>query len=136
MSSKRAESKEADDTGASTPAAAAAAAAAKRAATSWTRAQVLAVVDGVLKTEGKDPEAMSVSFDAFNSSWSQYIAALQRSTGASEAAGDSMRALVAKLEGHDFWAVYSAPMTPGLGGDVWTFVDRDTREVIVTIRGQ
>lgn len=101
----------------------------------WTRTDVLELVDGALREAGKEPEAMSVSFDIFNSSWSQYIESLKRSSarGGAEA---TLGSIVRELEGRRFWAVYCARLEEVLGGDCWVFIDRSTREVITTILGQ
>jgi len=74
---------------------------------------------------------MSMSFDAYNLAWQRHMR---------ENAGlNGMLDIETKLQhrkSQDYWAVYYGPLKEQLGGDLWVFVDRQTGEVLGTIRGK
>ena len=113
----------------------------------WTRSEVLAIADKEAKRLGYDTEHMGISFDAYNSQWDDYRRSLRRvqvqdkSTGAfqplsAEEQEKQEHALLQHLENRGYLAVYYGPMERMLGGDLWVFIDRDTGEILKTIRGQ
>ena len=90
--------------------------------------EILAISNRKVIELGYDLKNLTPQYDLGNGKWKEY--AQSQSPGAI----DSTIALLAK---HDFQGVYYAPkgkMT--LGGDVWVFIDRNTKEVITTLRGR
>ncbi len=88
----------------------------------WTRSELLAITDAKARALNYDPESMSVSFDTFNKNWKRY-------------AGDPP-ARRTKLEGRTFWAVHCRRLRPTKGGELWIFVDRETRKILTVEHGE
>ena len=91
-----------------------------------TRSAVLAAADAEAQRLGYDIERMSVSFDYYNSLWTDHY----------KAVADTPHSNLRALEGRDFFAVYYGPLKKQLGGDLWVFVERLTGEIITTIQGK
>ena len=94
----------------------------------WTRTGILTAADAEAQRLGYDVEHLSVSFDFRNSQWDGHTASFG-------VLRDLPRG-IPKLRGHDYFAVYYAPLVKELGGDLWVFVDRDSGDVITFLRGQ
>ena len=94
----------------------------------WTRSEILAIADKEAQRLGYDVEQMSVSFDVYNSQWRDYLKSLEGIGGLPD--------VQAKLKDQEYWAVYYSPMKQQLGGDLWTFIDQQTGDIIERVRGE
>ena len=91
----------------------------------WTRSEILAVADAKARELGYDVEQMGVSFDAYNSKWNDYLKYL----------GKADRDIDERLS-QPYLAVYYAPLTMMVGGDLWVFIDQNTGKPIYHLAGQ
>ena len=95
----------------------------------WTRSDILVIADAEAKRLGYDVDHMGISFDVYNSRWNERTA--------NDAPDTAPAALLKKLEGRRYFAVYYSLMKePMMGGDLFVFVDRNTSEVIGVLRGK
>ena len=94
----------------------------------WTRSEILAIADQEAKKIGYDAEQMGVSLDIYNSTWKDHVKTSERSGAIQEIEG--------KLSDRRYWAVYYSPLKEQFGGDLFVFIDRNTREVLGTLRGK
>ena len=94
----------------------------------WTRSEILAIADQEAKKIGYDVGQMGVSLDIYNSTWRDYLKTSERSGAIQEIEG--------KLNDRHYWAVYYSPLKEQLGGDLFVFIDRNTREVLGILRGK
>ena len=95
----------------------------------WTRSEILAIADKEAQTSGYDIERMGISLDIYNSTWREHLRTSERSGAIGEIEG--------KLKDRQYWAVYYSPLKERqLGGDIFVFVDRNTGEILGTLRGK
>ena len=73
---------------------------------------------------------MTISIDENNSAWNNHISKVPFFE--SEFGQDVKK----KLDNKKYWAVYYQPKRTQLGGDLFVFIDKETKEVITVIRGQ
>ena len=96
----------------------------------WTRSEILAIADAEARRFGYDLEQMSVSFDASNASWRDYL------NRASTASFVPFHEVQAKLTERVYWAVYYAGLEEAKGLFLWVFIDRVTGDVIEALPGK
>ena len=87
--------------------------------------------DQELKRQGDDPAKLSAVYDENNSNW--YIPSLIEEV-------EERPELKTKIEGHDYIVVlYSRKLPKGkriTGGATYIFVDRNTGEILLLLRGK
>jgi hypothetical protein len=83
---------------------------------------------------GYNTSLMNVTIDNNNTLWTKYSSSLNLSTGVSLL--NEISEVKNRLKNRTFWAVHFGPKNiEQQGGDLWVFIDRNTGEVILYLKG-
>jgi hypothetical protein len=87
------------------------------------------------KALGFNVSVMEINIDENNTLWKRYSSSLNVSTGSTIL--DEMPEVKSKLKGRAFWVVLFLPRGyEHHDGDLWVFVDKNTGEIILHLKGQ
>ncbi len=97
--------------------------------------EIMATANSEVQALGYDRKNMTTEYDIGNRKWEDY--AQSESAGNLGSTDGELESIMKLLKKYNFQVVYYAPKRKlTLGGDVWVFIDTDTKEVITTIRGK
>ena len=91
---------------------------------------IVEIANKTAKELGYNLSDMTISLDRDNSAWNKHIS---KGPFFEDEFG---REIKKKLDNKKYWAVHYNPKRAQLGGDLFVFVDKETKEVITVIRGQ